>query len=173
MSPKDLVKSENPDRRRRAAVLIGEDRDRRAIPALVVKLSEDPVPIVRAQCAVALGKIGKKKDRVYSALVQSLRNDPASLVKQDALWALGKIGFERAAPVVSHYLKNGTTPDVRYQAAAVLEKIGGEQQYAALIQALKDDVYRVRYQAHQTLRALTGADGPPEPSWWTSELSLP
>ncbi len=171
--PADLRKSEVGDRRWRAARLIGAERMSRMTPALIQALQSDPVPLVRAQSAVALGQIGKRNKKIYSALTSALKNDPDPLVQQDVLMAMSKLGYERAAPLVEKKLSGSPEPDVRASAAQALQKLGNQKTYPSLLKGLDDQNFRVRSACYRTLKSLTGLNGPLRKSWWSEKLSSP
>jgi HEAT repeat protein len=85
-----LTQDASPDIRRTAIESLGKIGDRSALPA-VSPLLADPVPVVRAAAAQALGRMARPEDGdVISAMARALE-DPSDSVKQAAALAIGDI----------------------------------------------------------------------------------
>ena len=114
-----LEKGEDTETRRRAAEALGERQDRRAVPALIVALS-DRFWDVRCAAASALGRLGD---------VQAVEPLSALLTGKDAFTiraaaaALGKLGDRRAIKTLEATLRleSGQTADAL---ANALEALG-------------------------------------------------
>ncbi|MDE2571603.1 MAG: tRNA epoxyqueuosine(34) reductase QueG [bacterium] len=74
--------------RRNAAVCLGNQLDRAAVPALEQALREDPHPMVRGHVAWALGRIGSP--RAIAALAARLETENAPDVRGEITIALGR-----------------------------------------------------------------------------------
>jgi HEAT repeat protein/protein-S-isoprenylcysteine O-methyltransferase Ste14 len=98
----------------------------------LIKLLEDPDPVLRQIAASVLGKIGSSK--AEDALIQSL-SDKNSNVRLDAAGALGKIGAEKAVEPLILLLKDESDPVV-YVTATALGRIGSDKAVEPLIQSL-------------------------------------
>jgi HEAT repeat protein len=114
-----------------AAILQAEDR---RDPAPVRPLLEDVTAEVRAQAALALGRIADPRD--VSALT-GLLDDPVADVRATAAFALGLLGEASASEALSGLLAD---PDagVRARAAEAIVRIGAPGAAALLEPALGD-----------------------------------
>lgn len=177
-SPKDLF-SENPSKRRRAAISAGEQKNKDAIRFLILRLignpeegiSPDPVPIVRAQCATALGQIGVLNDRVKSALKFSIQNDSNPVVQTEVIHAIRKLTFQEARPLVEEKFTHSSSIDVRHASSDALKEIGTKDSVPVIIPGLDNEHYRIRKASHAALKNITGKDGPMKKDWWENWLS--
>lgn len=171
-----LTSLTSPDRdvRRLSAMALGNIKNSNAVAALVTALG-DTDPGVRLEVAEALGKI--REPEAVDALLPCLEDSNAEVTMM-VIWGLGRMKDERAIPLLLPLLAN---PDhgIRLQAAEALEKLNGvpadpqdkalyyiakndwdklmQLRMAAirpLVWALKDDYFRVREKAANTLGRL-------------------
>ncbi len=173
VKPGELRTSSVANRRWKAARLIGADRRADMMPALLQSVRSDPVPLVRAQSAVAIGQLGRKNERVYSTLSSVLKNDPSPLVQQDVLTALARLDYKKAVPLILNKLAKSPEPDVRAEAARALNVLGegGKNVFSSLVRGLDDRTYRVQTACHRALESITGKSGPMETTWWKKRIN--
>ena len=107
--------------RMKAARILGETRNRRAVEPLVTALRTDKHYAVREEAANALGK--KKDPRAVDALIYAL-GDKESGVQRLAAASLGEIGDRRAVEPLLITLREDRSPLVRSAVLAALDKIG-------------------------------------------------
>jgi len=138
------LRDPEPNARIRAAQILGDNRDPRAVEALGEALG-DPDAGVRQNATIALGKIGAP---ALDALIAALQ-DPDRDVRQFAAKALGQIGDPRGIAGLVIALHD-TQMDVRSQAAFALSRIGAPA-VDALITALQDPDANVRANAARIL----------------------
>lgn len=175
----DDLSSDDASVRRQAASRFGQHQEDEAIPHLIRRLigdprqgiPADPVPIVRAQCATALGQIGKLRKDVKYALRFSLNNDPNTNVQHDVILAIKKLSFDDARPLLEEKLNHSSAKRVKFAAARALLDIGTESSLPVLIKSLKNTNYRVKKASLKALRTITGENGPMKPKWWENWLS--
>ena len=142
-----LIKSlRDPDApaRIKAAQMLGDNRDPRAVEALGDALG-DPDAGVRQQATIALAKIGAPAIDSLIAATQ----DPDKDVRQFAAKALGQIGDPRGVAGLVIALHD-VQMDVRSQAAFALSRIGAPA-VEALGNALQDPDANVRANAARIL----------------------
>jgi len=109
-----------------------------------------PLPSVRVQAAVALGRSGDRE--AVPALARALGDKEAG-VRREAAKALGLLKDARAAGALLGALED-RDPNVRFYAAYALGEIQEPKAAPALIEALADPVWGVRDQAAWALREL-------------------
>ncbi len=129
------------------ALVLGNVKDMRALPALAQVLEKDE-PQVRKAAARSLGNLasrGLKDSRATVLLIAALRDqDPG--VRADAAYALGAMKDATAVePLVASV--RDQDPGVRAQAAFALGVIKDGKALEPLVMALKDENYRVRANA--------------------------
>ncbi len=151
VKPEDLRTDPVADHRRRAALMIGEDREKQYLPTLIEALHSDDVDIVRAQAAISIGELGIKRPQVYEQLIDALKNDPSPLVQEDVITALNKLGYTKAAPVLIEKLRSSPHPNVRAESASALQEIGTNEAIAALKEARDDESETVRFASRNAL----------------------
>ena len=144
------LRDPEPNARIRAAQILGDNRDPRAVEALGEALG-DPDAGVRQNATIALGKIGAP---ALDALIAALQ-DPDRDVRQFAAKALGQIGDPRGIAGLVIALHD-TQMDVRSQAAFALSRIGAPA-VDALITALQDPDANVRANAARILGQISDA----------------
>jgi HEAT repeat protein len=138
--------------RERAAVVLGEAGDRRAVQALLRALV-DPEATVRARSVFALGETA---DPCAVEPLLGCLGDADWLVRVGAARALGRLESESAVgPLATLLAADGRAP-VRRAAAKALGDIGGKAAVEPLIEALNDADGAVRRRARLSLRVLTG-----------------
>ena len=118
------------DTRMRAALLLGEKKDARAVPALIEALGDEN--LVALVAALALRNIGDPSAK--TGLIEALKGDH-SVVWMRAAEALGDLGDVSVVPVLVEGLKNKSIY-MGMGASNALVKIGAPA-VPALIEALK------------------------------------
>jgi beta-lactamase regulating signal transducer with metallopeptidase domain len=150
----DLLSSESPRLRERAAVALGETGDSRAVNPLIGVL-DDPDAGVREHAVTALGAL--EDERAVPPLCDLLLRDPHPVVREHAAAALGSIGDSRAVIPLCDALLQDRDPVVREHAATALGYIGDNRAHGALTDALQSDPSdEVREHALSALRLLAG-----------------
>jgi HEAT repeat protein len=118
-------------------------------PALdqLIKGLSDRSSKVRVESAVAIGNMddAEMARRAIPALIANLQ-DKNGQVRKQAIWALGEIGNPEEIEAIIPYL-NDNIAIVRASAAEVLSKQKTERFREALIAALQDSNWKVRYHA--------------------------
>ncbi len=153
-----LIKSLNdPDTnaRLRAAQMLGENREPRAIEPLCAALF-DPEAEVRKHAIIALGRMGSL---ATEALIAAQQN-PDPLVRQSATQALGQIHEARVVESLVIALRD-PHEGVRSQAAFALNRLGALA-VQPLIAALHDSDPNIRWQATRILGGIGDARALPE-----------
>lgn len=134
-----LLKEKSEFVRREAAYVLGETRDRSAVPALIETSLRDKEGSVRGAAAVALGQIGD--EAAVQPLSQMLIGDPTrkkksreeDFVMRSAAKSLGQIRSRAAVPALIATLENSANaPDTRREAARALGLIGDAAAMPAL-----------------------------------------
>lgn len=139
------LKDMDLDKRKRAAAILGEIGDTRAVGPLTAALQDLGGPGLPA-AVKALRRIGEP---VTGPLVAAL-GDRSEQVRQDAAMALGEIGDTDAVePLVAAL--GDSSAGVRESAARALGWIGDAQATEPLIAALGDKDWRVRKAAARAL----------------------
>jgi len=149
------LKEPDANTRMKAAQILGENREPRAVEPLGAALA-DPDSGVRQRAAEALGRIGAP---ALKHLITAL-DDPEAQVRQLATKALGQIG---SAEVVEPLVIALRSPDadVSHQAAFALNKIGAPA-VDSLIAALRDRDPNLRWNAARLLGEIGDARAAPE-----------
>ncbi|MBN2357307.1 HEAT repeat domain-containing protein [candidate division KSB1 bacterium] len=142
----DALKSVKEPVRYHVAHILGEARDKEAVPALVQTL-KDESPLVRSQVALALGKIADKS--AIPALIAALY-DFNDTVRTAIMQALVLIGPESVAPLHMElsYSSNNLVITSILEALGVL---GDPSSMNVLIERLNDSYYYVRLTAVKAL----------------------
>ncbi len=174
------LKSNNPDERYKALKEIAKSksfRDEWAVTTLEVIARTDPSASVRALAVRTLGRVGDA--RVLKALAGAL-NDPSERVRAEAAWAISRIDFSKInadMQIISKLKENlkltltsDDEPDVRINSAQALSQFKYKDVLFALISALKDKDFAVRFQAERSLVALTGKTFYGNPDKWLDWL---
>lgn len=116
-----------------------------ALPALIAALdgTEDES---RFRAAATLGYIGDAD--AITPLVEFGR-DAGYEVKLNCVWALGQIGDAKAIPPLLEIIHAETSesPDIRYEAALALVRLGRTQELQAALENSSEPTYRVAHAA--------------------------
>lgn len=156
---KELAAGKDARARRRGAIaleLIGYEKSRTILPALVKAIREDGEPLVRAAAARSGGRAAAKAleqareekkdelprfDNLRDALGTALRTDRSEIVREAAALALGDLGPDARASVgaLGQALRDKHPGTVR-AAAAALRRVGkdADDAQADLLQLLAD-----------------------------------
>jgi HEAT repeat protein len=129
----------------------------------IVLLEKDPDYLVRAQSAVALGKL--KNNQAIPVLLKAL-HDSNQWVRLDVINALGEINDPTAIPALHKTLTEDNSPDVRRTTARILGKIGAQESIDVLIKALEDRDSGVAENSYQSLRQITKQNIPKNIKEW-------
>ncbi len=142
-----VLKDQNPDVRKAAAVALGAIKDARAVEALIAALED------HAACkgaAEALGSIGDP--RAVGPIIASMHSH---LLREDAVAALRQIAEPAVEPLIRTL--RGRTGYKRITAAVTLGQIGDPRAVEPLLAALDDKDWDVRRSAAKALVAMHGA----------------
>jgi HEAT repeat protein len=121
----------------RALGRIGGDRSR----GILIGLSKDPMPAIRAASAAAMGDFG---DEAFVPYLVQLIQDPAVIVRAASATALSAMGDERAVEALSDALRDkkntfrGRSIWVRKYFVEALGGTGSKGAYPALLRAMDD-----------------------------------
>lgn len=126
-------------------------------------LDSDTDYLVRAQAAVALGKLKDPKAIPY--LVTAL-SDNSNYVRIDSANALGNIGDPQAIQALTKSLVDDPSPHVRRACAKALGNIGTNEPVEALIRAMDDVDLSVSDTAYQSLCKITKQSLPKKIGDW-------
>lgn len=141
-----LLTDGNPGTRSRAAYVLGQIRDTRAVEPLLI-LIQDANENVRSNTAYSLGRLGDR--RAVEPLIQAL-HDEHSTTRYNAAAALGELGDARATePLVR--LLNDSDNSLRYRVVIALGALGNTHAVPPLISALLDHYEIVSRAAAESL----------------------
>jgi hypothetical protein len=169
LSPSALV-------RRWGIVTLARYGDPKATDAfiLMLEMTREPVPLVRATAAVGLRVLGDK--RAVPALVTAC-TDPEPIVRADVVRTLGDIGGPPEIPSLAPLARRDPDANVRLEAVYAVGKIGGDDAIPILIGALDDLDESVAFAAHFTLMSRTGLQFSPDKTqwekWWQEQHPSP
>lgn len=146
-----LLKSPDPDIRWRAASILGDTRDQRAVGPLIAALA-DPDEHVSSSAAIALGKIHDEDAvdplmRAYAAGGSDLRRDSVA--------ALGKIGSEQAVPTII-VASGDEDPGVRLSAIRAMGWTMDARVLPILILLFQDPDPAIRFETIKAIRPHSG-----------------
>ncbi len=160
------MKSSDADLRYKTLVELAKSKalkDDWAVKAMIVVVTTDPSPSVRALAAHNLGRVGDK--RVLSALTGALE-DSDERVRQEAAWGMTQFNIvdcgaeaktiQAAQKELLQALSADSAVDARINSARALGQFKNRDVLLALIAALKDTDFAVRYEAELALVHLTG-----------------
>ena len=133
-------REKDPDLRVECVNILGEIKDKRAVPVIISVLNEKHMTM-RYSAARSLGKIGD--NRATPDLIKLLE-DPESEVRFYTAEAIGNIGDEQASKPLANVVLNDSTAKVRLAAITALDKVGGKSESKAVIDALADSDPDVR-----------------------------
>jgi HEAT repeat protein len=117
-----LLRDHDDDVRTRAAMVLGDIRDKRAVPALIKAMENDISAEIRGSTARILGKMGGK--RSISALIKAMEKDQSASVRINAAKALANIKDRKAVPALIKSMLNDKHLIMRDVAAKALVEIG-------------------------------------------------
>ncbi len=111
--------------RMKAAEILGEIGDKRAVYPLIRTLRIDPEQTVKEWAAISLGKIGDKK--ASKPLVASLLSDPNFEVRMESANALGRLGEKKSTNSLLDAYNLDDDYRVKWAAASALVKLDEEK----------------------------------------------
>jgi HEAT repeat protein len=162
--PAPSLESEDPDlRRAKISQLMNAPDAVKYTETFIQFLEGDPDNLVRAQAAVALGKI--KNPLSIPSLIKALK-DPNPWVRSDAAKSLGELGAAQAIPDLANVLDRDTLAGVRRVVVNALHKINQLDVIPHLIQALDDSDPGVAELAYQALSDITKQKLPKDKTAW-------
>lgn len=169
----ELLKSPAAAVRKGAARSLGDCRCKEALPALdLISQNEKEDEDVRLFAAVAGAKLGGPNGL---AVLNVLLKSPKAEVRSRAVFALGKHGGIKQVEAIEAALAD-TEDSVREDAIEALRLLKEKRAWAGLIKATKDENFRIRGNAMNALRELTGQkfDEPKEwQAWWEKHKDDP
>jgi hypothetical protein len=139
----------------RALGRIGGDRSR----GILIGLSKDPMPAIRAASAAAMGDFG---DEAFVPYLVQLIQDPAVIVRAGSATALSSMGDERAVEALSDALRDkkntfrGRSIWVRKYFVEALGGTGSKGAYPALLRAMDDPDDEVAARVLPALEKIAG-----------------
>ena len=146
-----LLGSPDPDIRWRAASILGDSRDRRAVEPLIAALA-DPDERVSSSAAVALGEI--RGEEAVDPLVRAYATGGPDL-RRDSVAALGRIGSERAVATIIA-ASGDESPDVRLSAIRAMGWTRDARVLSALLPFFQDPDPAVRFEAVRAIHPYSG-----------------
>jgi hypothetical protein len=160
------MKSSNADDRYRCLVELEKSKAYRAewaVKAMLVIAKTDPSSSVRALAVHNLGRLNDSK--VWPVLAEAM-DDTDDRVRFEATWGLSQNtlvltqdnveAFDAVQKALLKGLASDQSVDVRLNAARTLGQIRNLEVLMALITALKDTDFAVKYESEQSLIRLTG-----------------
>ncbi|MDO8555591.1 MAG: HEAT repeat domain-containing protein [Nanoarchaeota archaeon] len=111
----------NQEQRIQAAFRLENIATSEAIQILGKALQTDPSPIVRHECAFALGETAAAQE-AGKFLIQAIQTDNSIFVVHEALLALGTLGDKSFEPFIATYL-NHPQQDIAESAAIALQRL--------------------------------------------------
>ncbi len=151
-----LEHSKLKHQRRYAAELLGDHKDKEAIPALMRAL-RDPEEVVQKAVAEALAKLGDPS--IFEELVANL-SDPNPCVRKYSAYVLGRLAKKEDRAVVEGLESEAGDKDtsVRVEVIYALKEIGSPSSRDIFIQGLNDEDSRIRIYSATALGDLKGPD---------------
>lgn len=140
----------NPYVRRNAAILVGNEKKKENVPALL-QLLGDPNPEVRRAAINGLAATGDK--RAVAPLVNGFKTEQNLSVKMNIIAALGDLKGAGSLPLLKSLLKD-PYPVYRSEALRSLGKINAPDTQEAMVAMLKDEAEGVRAMAADTVAEL-------------------
>jgi HEAT repeat protein len=136
----------------RAAEVLGEIGDPRALGRLIECLSEEKLG-AQKEVQEAIVKFGK---RAVPELIDAMKNYRGLVERRDRTWRriidiLAKVGDEQAIEPMINILRESS---VQLEAARALGEIGNEMAVEPLINALDNESGDVRYEAAESLKKI-------------------
>ena len=148
-----LLGSPNPDIRWRAASILGDSRDRRAVEPLIAALA-DPDEHVSSSAAVALGEI--RDEGAVDPLIRAYATGGPGL-RRDIVAALGRTRSERAVAAIIA-ASGDENPVVRSSAVKAMGRIRDVRVLPALIPFFQDPDPAIRFEAVVAIRPYSGRE---------------
>ena len=142
------LKSENIMVKINAMYYLGKEKEKRAVPVLMILLSDDQPKELKLSSINALGEIGESI--AVDALIRML-NERDSDIKMAACNALGMIRDPKA---VKHLIRILDDKDIRLTAIWALGNIGDKGAVPLLTRLLYDNDKYVRYNASRSLQRI-------------------
>lgn len=159
------LKSSDADVRYQALVELGKSRaikDDWAIKGMTLIVETDPIPQMRVLALRTMGRVADR--RVVPSALKGLK-DADERVRVEAAWLLTQISFPEidgsgqataVRDALLLVLSDDTAIDARINAALALSCFLEKKVAIALIAALRDSNFSVRYHAEQALVTMTG-----------------
>lgn len=119
----DLQKSK--EERIQAAFHLENSTDEASIHALAKALETDPSPIVRHECAFALGETASPKGAA-EPLKKACKEDKSIFVRHEAILALATLGDKNNIPFIQTFLKD-KDPEIVESAEIAIQRLQGDQ----------------------------------------------
>lgn len=146
-----LLKHPDPDIRWRAASVLGDTKDKRAVGPLIVTL-RDADESVSSSAATALGELRDKK--AVNPLIRACKEGSPDL-RRHSVAALGKIGSRQAITTIVEASRDESL-DVRLSAVWAMGMIGDASVVSALAPLTQDPDPAIRLEAIRALRKYPG-----------------
>jgi HEAT repeat protein len=146
-----VLTTPDPDVRKFVVDILGDIRDTRAVPGLIIRLDEDTDENIRVAAAEALGKI--RDTRAVDPLLACLNRHNQGWLDYAAAEALGEIGDQRALGPLLAALDRSS---LREPVLESLGKIGNANTVDPLIASLADDLRIVREVSVSAIAAIYG-----------------
>lgn len=142
--------------RRYAAELLGDHKDKEAIPHLMRAL-RDPEEVVQKAVAEALGKLGDAS--IFEELAADL-SDPSPCVRKYSAYVLGRLAKKEDRFVVEalESMAGDKDTNVRVEVIYALKEIGSASSRSIFVQGLTDGDARIRIYSATALGSLKGSD---------------
>lgn len=148
----------NPFVRRNAAILLGSEKKKENVPALLNLLGDENIEVRRAAIS-ALGNTGDK--RAAAPLMAAFKTEKNINAQMDIIIALGDIRNPSSALFLQKLLKD-PYPVFRSEALRALGKINAPDTHQAMISMLKDEAEGVRVIAADTAGQLKLSGAAPQ-----------
>ncbi len=135
------MKSEFPDIRSEAAWLLGNSKDKTAVPCLIAALGDEKSD-VRWNAAKSLGKLDDS--RALIPLIKVL-DDPDKDVREDIIEALGRLHDEKAVKPLMKIIDNKNEhPYIKAKVVEALGRLGNYGAFDSLLDLLKNPSSEIR-----------------------------
>ncbi|MEI7835398.1 MAG: HEAT repeat domain-containing protein [Planctomycetota bacterium] len=160
-SQEELVKMAtdptDPDRRRQGVNGLGKlswGGSARHAALFVERLGDDDNN-VRSAAIRALAQLGQAQ---YLPVLAAKLDDRSPMVRDDAAVALDTLHGDQAIALLQVHAASDPSPAVRGRCARALRHYSTKEVQNTLVGCLKDDNFGVRYEAHESLKAITKRD---------------